>query len=50
MGIKTLKLLLFKMTILCVKLFMKKNNSLNDTMNELDLQKLHNSLTLSKGF
>ena len=42
MEIKLLKLLLFKMTILSFRDFMKKNNLKNDNMNEPHLQRVFN--------
>ena len=42
MEIDSLKLKLFKMTILNFKEFMKKYNLKDDTMNESQLQKFHN--------
>ena len=43
MEINSLKLKLFKMTILNVKDFMKKYNLKNDTMNESQLQRNYNN-------
>ena len=45
MEINSLKLNLFKMTILKFKDFMKKYNLKNDTMNESQLQKIYNIYT-----
>ena len=42
MGINSLKLKLFKMTILNFKVLLKNYNLQNDTMNESQLQRIYN--------
>ena len=49
MGINSLKLKFFKMTILIFKDFMRKYNLKNDTMNESQLQKVYNYTIYPRG-